>query len=236
MIDGGACQNDPRFCPPDDSGMGGGDGGTCIVMGTEAGNCSDGIDNDCDGDTDSGDADCGGTCPGFAVENTLELCTDGIDNDCNGSRDNTMPGMDPNCEPMSCTPGTEPGPDLLETLRPPDECFGDYSWVDTFAPQVGWTFLMIMSDPNKTWSCCPPGCSSLGCGCFNTTMDYSSPINEGYEPSAGFDGGSFAVGSNLDIVQYTNQDTVLRFTFAPDGLSGTYVRTISGVTTTYTCQ
>lgn len=232
IVDGGPCQNTPSLCPPDSATS---DGSPCVPFGDEADYCTDNVDNDCDGDTDSGDSDCGGTCPGFAVENTMALCTDGVDNDCNGSQDNVMPGMDPQCEPMSCNPGTEPGPDLLEDLRFPGECFEGVTWPEDMIQGSNSTFAQYMNS-GKIWSCCPPGCSMLGCGCFNTSMSYSPPVNEGYEPGASFDSGDFAVGSNREIVQYASSDTHLRFTFAPDALTGTYVKTIGGVTTTYTCQ
>lgn len=230
IVDGGPCQNTPSLCPPDSATS---DGSPCVPFGNEGDNCDDNVDNDCDGDTDSGDSDCGGTCPGFAVENTMALCTDGVDNDCNGSQDNEMPGMDPNCEPMSCTPGSGPGPDLLEDIRPPGECYAGYAWVETTAPAVGWTFEMIMTDPGKTWTCCRVDSPST---CFSTTMDYSESSTPGYEPSAGFDGGSFAVGPNRDLTRYINADNHAHFTFAEDGLTGTYVSTNAGVTVTSTCQ
>ena len=64
-IDGGACQNDPRFCPPDDSGMGGGDGGvdsgdsgSCIPTAEDTESCLTGVDNDCDQMIGVNDTDC----------------------------------------------------------------------------------------------------------------------------------------------------------------------------------
>ena len=49
--------------------------------GTET-NCSDGVDNDCDGQTDGSDPDCAPPC-----DPTETDCSDGIDNDCNGDTD-----------------------------------------------------------------------------------------------------------------------------------------------------
>lgn len=233
IVDGGMCQNMPWTCPGDSSTEG---GHTCVPSGDEADHCDDLIDNDCDGETDSGDSDCGGTCPGFAIENTMELCTDGVDNDCNGSQDNVMHSGDPNCEPMSCSPGSEPGPDLLETLRPPGECFENPTWPNELVPDSDVTYIDVMNFPDKTWTCSPPGCTMSGCGQFNTTMAYGYPTNLGYEPGAVFDSGDMVLGTNLDFVLYVDEDNHARFTFAPDALSGNYVRTINGVTTTYTCQ
>lgn len=230
-IDGGACQNDPRFCPPDDSGMGGGDGGTCIVMGTEAGNCSDGIDNDCDGDTDSGDADCGGTCPGFAIENTLALCTDGLDNDCNGTKDNgPRPGMDPNCEPFSCTPGTEPGPDLAETLHRPGQCY-DPSWVETVPGGPGTLSYAEIMAGTTPWHCCEIG---NPINCFDSTMGFGF-ATDGYESTGFFQGGAFMVESNRVLARYESASNNAVLTFAADGASAGYVQTIDSVTREYTC-
>lgn len=231
IVDGGMCQNTPHLCPDDAST---GDGSPCVPFGDEADYCTDNVDNDCDGDTDSGDSDCGGTCPGFAVENTMALCTDGVDNDCNGSQDNEMPGMDPNCEPMSCTPGSEPGPDPLEDLHRPGECHDD-SWVDQVAENSTWTFAMIMAD-DKTWSCCPPGCTMLNCGCFTAGMGYGAPSTEGYEGGASFSSGDYAIESERTLARYTSESISATFTFAPDGATGTYVQTINNVTTTFNCQ
>jgi hypothetical protein len=230
IVDGGPCQNTPHLCPPD-SGVG--DGDVCVPFGNEGDNCDDNVDNDCDGDTDSGDSDCGGTCPGFAVENTMALCTDGVDNDCNGSRDNVMPGMDPQCEPMSCTPGTGPGPDLTEDIRPPDECFAGYDWVDLVPDGRAWTFKMIMSDLNKTWTCCRADSPGT---CFNTTMGFSDSSTPGYEPGVSFDGGPFAIGADRNFSRYADADNHANFTFAADGLVNTYVKTNGGVDVTYNCQ
>ena len=230
IVDGGPCQNTPSLCPPDSATS---DGSPCVPFGNEADNCDDNVDNDCDGDTDSGDSDCGGTCPGFAVENTMVLCTDGVDNDCNGSQDNIMPGMDPQCEPMSCTPGSEPGPDLLEDIRPPGECFEGATWPDDMVVGGNVTYAEAMNFPGKVWTCCRVDNPS---SCFNTTMDYGPSSHEGYEPSVGFDSGFFVLGTELDFTRYQDANNRSYFTFEPDVSVGIYDRTIGGVTTTYTCQ
>lgn len=60
-------------------------------------NCNDGIDNDCDGNTDCGDADCSEIPPCDCVPTHSKekgpRCSDGIDNDCDGLID----GDDPDC-------------------------------------------------------------------------------------------------------------------------------------------
>ncbi|MBY0371089.1 thrombospondin type 3 repeat-containing protein, partial [bacterium] len=53
--------------------------GLCLPGATE--NCSDGIDNDCDGDIDSADSNCPSSCA------EAEICGDGVDNDCSGAVD-----------------------------------------------------------------------------------------------------------------------------------------------------
>ncbi len=79
-----------------------------ICTADEYGLCSDGVDNDCDGDIDSNDSDCVTTCPdadsdGYQDSScggndcddsdaginpgASEICDDGIDNDCDGDID-----------------------------------------------------------------------------------------------------------------------------------------------------
>ncbi len=47
--------------------------------------CDDGLDNDCDGDTDDADADCVVACS--QTESPEATCNDGLDNDCDGDID-----------------------------------------------------------------------------------------------------------------------------------------------------
>ena len=61
--------------------------------------CSDSLDNDCDGDTDSADSDCGGG----GSEDTDTLCSDKSDNDSDGLTD----CADPNCDAFCAPPETE---------------------------------------------------------------------------------------------------------------------------------
>jgi hypothetical protein len=62
----------------DGSGGGRGDPGSCTSTETPEVSCSDGVDNDCDGDTDLGDLDCNG---GFCTDSQLgESCS--ADGDC----------------------------------------------------------------------------------------------------------------------------------------------------------
>ena len=49
IVDGGPCQNTPHLCPPD-SAMS--DGSICVPFGDEADNCTDNVDNDCNGTVD----------------------------------------------------------------------------------------------------------------------------------------------------------------------------------------
>jgi hypothetical protein len=53
--------------------------------------CTDGVDNDCDGQTDANDPDCQECIP------VPEICNDGIDNDCDGAVDGTDPDCVMNC-------------------------------------------------------------------------------------------------------------------------------------------
>jgi len=57
---------------------------------SEVGQCADGVDNDCDGQTDVSDLDC---CSNPLAE-IRNRCRDGIDNDCDGLVD----GADPSCQ------------------------------------------------------------------------------------------------------------------------------------------
>ena len=79
-------------------------GDACVPDGdenTEAA-CSDGLDNDCDGDFDCFDADCGGTDACACVPDPNgEICDNGMDDDCDGLTDCDDPdcGADPVCLP-----------------------------------------------------------------------------------------------------------------------------------------
>jgi|JI8StandDraft_1071087.scaffolds.fasta_scaffold00624_2 hypothetical protein len=235
IVDGGPCQNTPHLCPPDSATS---DGSICVPFGDEADNCTDEIDNDCDGDTDSGDSDCGGTCPGFAVENTMALCTDGVDNDCNGSQDNVMPSGDPNCEPMSCTPGAEPGPDPLEELydeNDPSVCRDASNWPEEMVVGASITYCELLQS-DVPWFCCPPGCSVVGCGCFSASSGCSLPVYAGYEGSASLGGPSFVIIDDLTMFRHVDADNHSTVVIAPDGSSLDYERTSDGVTTNFNCQ
>jgi hypothetical protein len=105
---------------------------TCLPLGAEETNCSDGIDNDGDGKTDCADSDCAGTpaCPSAEIcgngldddNNGLtdccdaackgtafcrENCFNGVDDDCNGLVD----GDDPMCQRAFACGGAEIDPD-----------------------------------------------------------------------------------------------------------------------------
>src|SRR5262249_22514361 len=94
---------------------------SCVCLGggveSTSGQCTDGVDNDCDGTTDCADSNCtgvscgsggyvcsaGGTCgcPG-SIENTSILCSDAADDDCDGFTD----CADPGCNGLVCGIGT----------------------------------------------------------------------------------------------------------------------------------
>jgi hypothetical protein len=69
---------------PNGGGGPGGPGGCTATEDPEV-SCNDGVDNDCDGDTDLVDTDCGGGCT--ATEDPEVTCDDGVDNDCDGNTD-----------------------------------------------------------------------------------------------------------------------------------------------------
>jgi hypothetical protein len=95
--------------------------------------CDDGLDNDCDGFTDSADSDCGVDCTPYTTRKDCnkaagctwdrdagmcvadvcvpepEICDDGVDNDCDGAidcADTADCGNDPVCQ-CTPTPGEE---------------------------------------------------------------------------------------------------------------------------------
>jgi hypothetical protein len=124
----GVCQSTGSYC----------DNGTKVILpcnkGTPQENpevtCTDGLDNDCDGLTDSEDQDCGVNCSAIMERNvcrntagcewiggkngicqaavpcdpTPEICTGGLDEDCDGLIDCADPdcSADPNCQ-VVCT-------------------------------------------------------------------------------------------------------------------------------------
>jgi len=65
--------------------------------------CQDGVDNDCDGDTDSADSDCTPAC--VPTSQTEAVCDDGLDDDCDGlfDCDDSDCDADPACQTgMAC--------------------------------------------------------------------------------------------------------------------------------------
>jgi hypothetical protein len=69
------------------------DCGSCTASETTETSCTDGLDNDCDGDIDASDSDC---IVSECVPNGKEKrrrCSDGVDNDCDGLTDSA----DPDC-------------------------------------------------------------------------------------------------------------------------------------------
>lgn len=87
---------------------------TCTPTEATETSCDDGVDNDCDGATDSADTDCQVTCT--PTENPEVSCTDGVDNDCDGDIDSA----DTDCQGGTCNLG-QPG-DVCETAS--DCCSG----------------------------------------------------------------------------------------------------------------
>ncbi|MFO0764507.1 MAG: MopE-related protein [Patescibacteria group bacterium] len=192
--DGGMCNSCPcnsALCVGD-GGMDADSGNTCTPTGAEAGHCSDGVDNDCDGLKDGADTV---DCPSSSCntpETTRALCTDGVDNDCNGMKDNVNPGMDPNCEPMSCTPGISPGVDTAETRHRTSHC-----WDESWEP----AYHAILTAPQQ-YSCCPSG----GGTCTQVQILYQNRINTGYEATVAVSGSvlgdSYVFEANQYLVSY----------------------------------
>jgi hypothetical protein len=92
--------------------------------------CTDGMDNDYDGDTDCDDADCDGSCP----ETTRLTCSDGRDNDGDGVTDTS----DPRCWsfqlPLAERCGTASGIDIFDgfdqsSVGYPVFLRGDWPWL-----------------------------------------------------------------------------------------------------------
>lgn len=126
----------------------GGAWGSCVPDNSPVAEvCDDGLDNDCDGDTDSADSDCvvtctdndtqscdsgllgecaagtetcsGGAWGSCVADNSpvAEDCGDGLDNDCDGDTD----GADSDCG-TACVPTTDPNHDCLTAADYPSAC------------------------------------------------------------------------------------------------------------------
>ena len=90
--------DDGNACTSNDTCSGGvcrGGSSSCCSPGPET-NCTNGIDDDCDGLIDSADPDCQSTCVPIP-----EQCSNGVDDDCDGLVDYE----DPDCVLMECTDG-----------------------------------------------------------------------------------------------------------------------------------
>lgn len=109
------------------------------VQSTEI-SCTDGLDNDQDGDTDCFDADCSTQC-------LVENCTDGIDNDLNGEVDCTdfdcLTGSACAASGGSCTPSGSP----TALLNGSVVTFDSLGWIDL---QPGTTLLTAFETPSAT--------------------------------------------------------------------------------------
>jgi len=90
--------DDGNACTSNDTCSGGvcrGGSSSCCSPGPET-NCTNGIDDDCDGLIDGADPDCQSTCVPIP-----EQCSNGVDDDCDGLVDYE----DPDCVLMECTDG-----------------------------------------------------------------------------------------------------------------------------------
>lgn len=70
-------------------------GGGCTPTENPEVTCNDGVDNDCDGLTDSADPDCQTCTP---TEDPEVTCNDGVDNDCDGLTDSADPDCQTACD------------------------------------------------------------------------------------------------------------------------------------------
>ena len=109
----------------DDTTLGGGKGGSaavtvnpvCSACTPTTENCTDGLDNDCDGAVDCRDSNCSANPACVTCRPLAEVCDDGIDNDC----DQAIDCADSDCE-LTCNP---PGGGCEPTARSERKRCGD---------------------------------------------------------------------------------------------------------------
>jgi hypothetical protein len=112
--------------------------------------CDDGVDNDCDGDIDAADADCGGGCT--VTENPEMSCSDGIDNDCDGAID----GADPDCTTCTPTPGEETQELTCDDMIDND-CDGATDGADSDCQASSSRDVIVMASNDLGMHCACPG-------------------------------------------------------------------------------
>ena len=160
-----------------DNGGGGGSGddgagSTTEPEGTNAGECTDGADNDGDGDFDCNDSDCAGS-PDCSEANTPGGCSDGADNDQDGLFDCDDPDCvgDPVCgdgiegnDAGECDDGVDNDGDGLTDCED-DDCAGFEGCDDYEGDELGECTDGVDNDSDGLTDCDDDGCvGSPDCG------------------------------------------------------------------------
>ena len=159
-------------------------GGSSCIPSTE--DCTNGIDDDCDGLTDAADDECAATCIPVT-----EDCTNGIDDDCDGLADAADDECAPTCIPVTedCTNGVDDDCDGLTDSADAD-C--DTGTSDTTAPVIsnvnsarqGKNFTITWStdeasDSQVDFTCC--GAFTDGAMTTSHSMGFNGSRHATYE-------------------------------------------------------
>lgn len=122
---------------------------SCVPTEGSETSCSDGVDNDCDGDTDADDSDCTLSCT--PTESSETSCSDGVDNDCDGDTDADDSDCAPTCTPSeasetSCTDGQD------------NDCDGDIDGDDSDCQAGSCTLGQPGDSCTSASDCCSNRC------------------------------------------------------------------------------
>ncbi|HEY3452289.1 MAG TPA: MopE-related protein [Myxococcales bacterium] len=190
----GACKRGMQRCSNDQWGA-------CVGQVLPTNEVCDGVDNDCDHETDEGLLNACGTCG----DTPTEICGDGLDNNCDGKLDESCGTCDPNClcaggactcrPPVKqpCYEGPAPTSGVGECKGGLHDCVdsggGTYTWSSCVGQALPATEVCGNGKDDdcdgKTDEGCKPGCTPSPESCDGVDNDCDGLTDEGVTNACG---------------------------------------------------